>query len=288
MESSDPILILVIAGLLAGAANFFINYLELPFPKGVSTLDEDWPKPKKLWIAVTGYLLVGIIGALLTPLLDALIGLKGYDPEKEIMVTLGYGIVFGYCTARLLTSVLDNILKRINSLEQKTQALTNAINGQNPRSRGVTDLKLGESFPAGGEIKNCGPFTAAIVRGTSEFAKLKENTNSDIIFKDEEGTGADRMMNNNLFNCLNTLATKVKSEWSDYKLRVTEAWDENNEHTENSLHYEARAADINVFNVKTSTVDNSKLGRLSGLATESGFDWVWYENKEHVHVSCKA
>jgi hypothetical protein len=36
-----------------------------------------------------------------------------------------------------------------------------------------------------------------------------------------------------------SLAARVKAERPGIKLRVTEAWDENNEHGTNSTHYEA-------------------------------------------------
>ena len=80
---------LILAGILAGAVNFFVNYLDLPFKnQGTSLAEDDWPRPKTLWLAIIGYLVVGTAGAFLTPLLNALIGLKGYYADKDFIVAL--------------------------------------------------------------------------------------------------------------------------------------------------------------------------------------------------------
>lgn len=116
------IITLLLAGILAGLINLFITYLELPFHNNSTAFLEDedgWPRPKKLWIAVLGYLLVGIAGAFLTPLLDALIGLKGYNTNKDFLIVFGYGVVFGYSTNKLLVGLLASIIKRLSEIDER-------------------------------------------------------------------------------------------------------------------------------------------------------------------------
>lgn len=149
--------------------------------------------------------------------------------------------------------------------------------------RAGDDLSIGEKVPASAESAACGAIKKRIRRSDAEFNSLVQNNNPLIAFKDEESTGADRMMSKRLSERLDSLAKAVDQEWPGTRLRVTEAWDEDDEHSGSSLHYEGRAADLT-----TDPIDGSKLGRLGRLAVEAGCDWVWYENAGHVHVSVKA
>jgi hypothetical protein len=142
------------------------------------------------------------------------------------------------------------------------------------------ELQPGDKVPNKPEAEVVGPFKKRIYRDDPDFGALVSNTNAKIVFKDEEATGADRMMTNRLKAGLDALANAVGKEWSGVKLRVTEAWDEDGEHSPKSLHYEARAADIS-----TSPIDGNKLGRLARLAVDAGLEWVFFEDTAHVHVS---
>lgn len=143
-------------------------------------------------------------------------------------------------------------------------------------------LVLGQKVPSKSEVAVCGAIAKRIRRTDPEFATLVRNTNAAIVFKDEEGNGDDRMMTPRLKEKLDVLATKVSAEWSGTKLRVTEAWDGQGEHSAGSLHYEGRGADLT-----TAPLDPAKLGRLGQLAVDAGFDWVFFENAAHVHASVK-
>lgn len=143
-------------------------------------------------------------------------------------------------------------------------------------------LRAGQRFPDAAEITVIGTPAGKIRRGTSAYDALVRCAGEEIVFKDEEGTGADRMMTPRLSERLARLSRSVSRRWPDTRLRVTEAWDERDEHGEKSAHYEGRAADLT-----TDPKDPKKLGALARLAVYAGLDWVFYEDDTHVHVSVR-
>jgi hypothetical protein len=119
-------LILLSAGILAGSVNFFLNYIKLQFEfsglqlKGVS---DEWTR---LWnIQLLGYIIVGITGAFLTYLINAILILKGLElttvnsstnvGDYYYLILLGYGILFGFGTTKLLPNFLQRILDMIKN-----------------------------------------------------------------------------------------------------------------------------------------------------------------------------
>jgi hypothetical protein len=143
-------------------------------------------------------------------------------------------------------------------------------------------LSVGDAFPNLPEAEVSGRLTAPLRRSDRDFRRLVQNRDKRIVFKNEEKNDADRFMTAQLSKLLSRLARQVEREWPGVRLRVTEAWDEEGEHGKRSLHYAGRAADLT-----TTDLDAGKLGRLASLAAESGFDWVFYENRTHVHVSVR-
>jgi hypothetical protein len=162
-------------------------------------------------------------------------------------------------------------------LEQLDQA-----EGESLVKRQRSTLALGERVPNDAETRVVGIADQPIRRGSPAFARLGSCQDCPFVFKDEERNASDRRMTPRLRQKLVELSKRVRQTWPKVELRVTEAWDDRREHGRDSVHYEGRAADIT-----TSDQDPKKLGRLAALAVQAGFDWVYYEDATHVHVSVK-
>ncbi len=143
-------------------------------------------------------------------------------------------------------------------------------------------LGVGQRLPNDAEANVVGAADSPVRRGSPGFKQLIQCDDCPFVFKNEERNHSDRVMTPRLRQRLVVLSKLVTQTWPKVELRVTEAWDDRAEHGAGSVHYEGRAADIT-----TSDQDPKKLGQLAALAVRAGFDWVFYEDTSHVHVSVK-
>lgn len=142
------------------------------------------------------------------------------------------------------------------------------------------DLKLGDRVPDKTEAAVVKEATAPIKRGSPEFDALTVNANADVGFDSDDA----HRMTAKVSDKVNALASLVKVEWTGYKLHVNAAWSDDPVHKPKSTHLEGRAVDI-VVEDSTGKKDKTKLGRLGRLAVKAGFEWVWFEDANHVHAS---
>lgn len=143
------------------------------------------------------------------------------------------------------------------------------------------DMILGQHIPEAREVDTVGNFTAKILHNSPEFNALVFNNNPNIAFDENGGTdNKHHYMTQKLSDKVDALAALVSAEWPGTMLNINAAYDFEDKHGVNSLHYEGRAADLATF-----PKDPAKYGRLGRLAVQAGFEWVFYENAAHVHAS---
>jgi hypothetical protein len=75
-------------------------------------------------------------------------------------------------------------------------------------------LRVGEHRPETSESTTVGAIEARVTRGSPGFERLVRNDDPDIVFKDEERTGADRMMTPRLRSALRRLDERVRRQWA--------------------------------------------------------------------------
>lgn len=146
---------LFVAGVISGLIQFFVDFKKLPV-YGVSsndgaataTKDQDWFTLlimffRRHW-QIPAYIVIGIAGALLVPVIHQLTnnGLPGLSPVLEftkclkdcvtekcmcsldnwnLLILIGYGIIFGVSSVRIMRSLADFFLANITAKQQQQQ-----------------------------------------------------------------------------------------------------------------------------------------------------------------------
>ncbi len=145
------IITLLLSGILAGLIQYFVDFRGLPIytpttsNEGVydAVVPGFWTRLlnflKRNW-QFCGYIVVGIAGAFLVPVIDQLLHLKGVDEylkclndsaaeacnnkEWNLLIIFGYGIISGYSSVRIIRGFGSFIVGNINkSLEEQKEIL---------------------------------------------------------------------------------------------------------------------------------------------------------------------
>ena len=97
-------------------------------------------------------------------------------------------------------------------------------------------ISLGQRWPDKDEIETCGNIRDIIRRNSGRFRKiLVRNTNGDIVFQNDDC----RRMTARAKSKLDVLASRVRGQWSNVRLKVKLAWtDQVLPNAPISLHYE--------------------------------------------------
>lgn len=188
------IIVLVIAGIIAGLVQFFADYKGLPLyqpSKDVQGFDgeqtKDWLNRwydfvRKHW-QFFGYQIIGIAGALLVPVIAEYATLKGVEEYKKcfcnpngndcadfnwyLLVVLGYGIILGYSSVRLIRSLGSFLLGNVTKLQvDQQQDLSDA-------KKRITDLEA--------KLATLTPFDHHFMdfTGSPQLSKITPNSADD-------------------------------------------------------------------------------------------------------------
>ncbi len=164
-------------------------------------------------------------------------------------------------------------------------------------------LTVGQHLPAAGELQTVGAREIAYTHelGQCVLRRMTDNNNirNTVVFKNNDPVpfdNEDMYGDPNIEGPLETLARMVRERsCGTLTLRVTENFDSLREHTGRSTHFEGRGIDLTLaastpgggLPAAGAAIYTAGYGRLARLASESGFDWAWYENTAHVHADVR-
>ncbi|HQW56862.1 MAG TPA: hypothetical protein PK076_12080 [Saprospiraceae bacterium] len=181
------ILVLVISGIFAGLIQFFADYKGLPLYQPQASRGEGFNSEpqkgavqkfydfvRKHW-QFFGYMVIGIAGAFLVPVIGQFIELKGIQnylncidtdteticstPDWFLLVILGYGIILGYSSVRLIRSLGSFLLGGVTKKQVEQQQMLEEAQKQ------IKELKVKlEALEPRGQnlISNTLPFSLSL------------------------------------------------------------------------------------------------------------------------------
>ena len=246
-------LLLLIAGVFAGLIQYFVDFLGLQIYDSEETtstalIEEQTPDfwtrlknfLKRNW-QLFGYLIIGIAGALLMPLIARLANLPGVKHDFsclgepnctsngwDMFIILGYGIISGYSSVRLIRSfgsfLIGNFTKTLQSqqqaLKEGKRQIAELIEAQQysliEAKKEITDLK--ERFLNGSKLISntftpyAESFTNVNQWTSNYFDEAKNEIDKKLYY-----VGVNLQDNVSIFNTINSLLTNTHKRQINYK-----------------------------------------------------------------------